>query len=506
MTTNTIDKYIRYFYWVLFVTFVIKLILSAVIPLTGDEAYYWIWGKFPAWGYYDHPPFIGWFLHPFVLISQNKIWLRLPVVLTTTFMGWLTFLLLRSYDPIKAALIAILFLISPLPLGAVLITTDTPVILFSFLSALCVFHAIRHNDRWGWYALGGLFLGIAFLSKYFAVLLTLAYLVYLLGVAPNRKRVLGAGLLLLGVLPFGLENLYWNYTHAWANILFNVYNRNAGDYFSIQTVLFFVVTVFYIFTPPICYHIFKQRKHFFKKHQPEEFYFLTYLVTVPIACFLLISTFSTIGLHWPLSFVPFAYLWLAVSASVVQIKKMLKFMYGFTGLHLALIFIAAILPMTSIYSWPTSMQDKAKLVYFFEHKAVRDSLDQYNQKYIFTSLDYVQADMMFYDSGYYCPTFGIGSVHGREDDLMTNFKLLAHKNFLIFYTRPPHAGEYQAYFAQSSVHHFVYDDATFYYVLGKNFNYPAYRYHVLQDINNTYWQVPDYLPHAKSFFAVKYSF
>ena len=33
--------------------------LAAVFPITGDEAYFTVWGLLPAPGYYDHPPMVG---------------------------------------------------------------------------------------------------------------------------------------------------------------------------------------------------------------------------------------------------------------------------------------------------------------------------------------------------------------------------------------------------------------------------------------------------------------
>ena len=127
------NRYVTWFWIVVLGAFLIKTVLAIYVPLTGDEAYYATWGKFFRWGYYDHPPFLGWFLHPFVYFGLSNFWLRLPTILTTTIVGVVMFYLLRPYNVKKAALIAILFLISPISLFDVLITTDIPLILFSFL-------------------------------------------------------------------------------------------------------------------------------------------------------------------------------------------------------------------------------------------------------------------------------------------------------------------------------------------------------------------------------------
>ena len=50
----------RLFWLVLFVTLAIRTFLASRVPIIGDEAYYYMWGKYPALGYFDHPPMIGW--------------------------------------------------------------------------------------------------------------------------------------------------------------------------------------------------------------------------------------------------------------------------------------------------------------------------------------------------------------------------------------------------------------------------------------------------------------
>src|SRR5213595_2825392 len=37
----------------------LRLIVAAFTPITFDEAYYWMWSKHLAGGYYDHPPMVA---------------------------------------------------------------------------------------------------------------------------------------------------------------------------------------------------------------------------------------------------------------------------------------------------------------------------------------------------------------------------------------------------------------------------------------------------------------
>ena len=49
-----------------------------LLPITADEAYYFSWGKHISWGYFDHPPLIGW-----IVSLTNSSTVRLPFLFAT---------------------------------------------------------------------------------------------------------------------------------------------------------------------------------------------------------------------------------------------------------------------------------------------------------------------------------------------------------------------------------------------------------------------------------------
>ncbi len=50
----------KYPLWFLLGTLLIlNLIQAANTELLDDESYYWAYSRFPAWGYFDHPPMIA---------------------------------------------------------------------------------------------------------------------------------------------------------------------------------------------------------------------------------------------------------------------------------------------------------------------------------------------------------------------------------------------------------------------------------------------------------------
>lgn len=483
----------------LFCVLVVKFLLAWFIPITADEAYYALWGAYLSGGGYDHPPMIGFLLYPLLQFGHHALTLRLPAIFTSLIIGVVTYLYLKKEDPKRAAMTSILLMLAPISLFNIIITTDTPLFIFSFLSVICVLQALRNNDDWCWFALGGLFLGLAFFSKYFACLLGLAYAVYFLFIAPNRARLIGLGLLVLFTLPFVVQNIYWNYQHDWSNILFNVYNRNNDMGFSIKTLFGYLLILFYLITPPLVFAVASFSKQALK-HQALFYFFF-----IPLLLFFLLSSFKPIGLHWPLSFIPLIYVWAGMYLSIDRLRKLLRFTVYWSGLQLILIASLLLIPLKSVQHPTIPALNYNKIVYFFHHKTINGLLKaKYPQHYIYASPNYADACLFFFDTHHYASVFLKGSYHGREDDLITNFKDFKNKNFLIFSRTPLIYNDYKPYFQRVTLHTFYYEEATFYYLVGTKFNYPDYRDNLLKTINDTYWVDPPYLPHAPSFFYLKY--
>jgi 4-amino-4-deoxy-L-arabinose transferase-like glycosyltransferase len=154
----------------------IRLVISATFPITGDEAFFYWWGVFPDWGYYDHPPMVGWFIAAMLHGLGDSTWsIRLPTVLLPLVQGLVLWWGVSAWDRERAPWAALLFWLTPINWINTLVTTDTPLMLWSMLSVACLIHAEvrpRLDGRaWVMYALSGVFIGCAFLSKYFSVVL-----------------------------------------------------------------------------------------------------------------------------------------------------------------------------------------------------------------------------------------------------------------------------------------------------------------------------------------------
>ena len=90
----SIDKLPEWsFFWcwlfpVIAMVFFLKSFVAWFFPFTGDEAYLALRGKKAAWGYYDHPPVLGWILYLVQYISKSSMAMRLvPIIFTTLVLG-----------------------------------------------------------------------------------------------------------------------------------------------------------------------------------------------------------------------------------------------------------------------------------------------------------------------------------------------------------------------------------------------------------------------------------
>ncbi len=495
------------FNYILLATLAIKLVLAGVIPMSGDEAYFIVWARHLDFGYYDHPPMVGWFLHLMLYLGSAEMILRLPAILTSTLIGYGIYRLLKPQDEARAALIAILFLISPLNVVNVLITTDTPLILFVFLSVAALYKALQ-KDSLAWYGAAGVFFGMAFLSKYFAVLLGLAYVAYFVssgrsGIFSSKssRKWQGFALLLLAALPFALLNIYWNYTHCWDNILFNLYTRNEGAQFSPSKLAIYLGTQVYLLTPPLLYFLFKNRSGFWQKISGDQFKLFFFAFAVPLAVFALLSLKKVIGLHWVLAFYPFVYVLLYQLLARDELLKLVRFMAWFTGAHLAVIAVIALLPMQT---WQQTRLYES-IVFTFKTDEIVEKIRPYEEQNFLLATDgYSPSAIVSYHYGKEFFVFGEGSLHARQDDMVTDFRQFNGRNMLILKKSAPDLIQYAPYFNKVESRPFTLHGVTFYLVLGYGFDYAEYRDVVLRQIKDKYYKIPAYLPHAPCYFCAKY--
>lgn len=206
-----------------------RCLFAPSIELTGDEAYYWVWSRHLAGGYFDHPPMVAWLIHLSTLIfGSSELAVRLPAILlgAGTIVAATAALYLAGAS--RKALLAIQFLLLASPLlhvSAWVMTPDIPSFFFTTAAIAAAIYCLRSTSLLAWIALG-VFCGAAMLSKYTALLPAATLLAFLL--LHNRRnlpRCLLAGLIASAVL---VPVLLWNFRHGWISFAFQL-GHGMGD-------------------------------------------------------------------------------------------------------------------------------------------------------------------------------------------------------------------------------------------------------------------------------------
>lgn len=489
----------RRFYALLAATLIFRVWLGAAFPITGDEAYFVWWGWIPDWGFYDHPPMIGWWLAALSLLGKSEAWLRLPVILQPALLAlavrWALPRLVTGIGAERCDWIALLVLLAPVNVWNVFVTTDTPLVYFSVLSGLAWLRASRDDDL-RWYAAAGVLLAGAVLSKYFAALLGFAYLVDVLRRRTPRAFA-GLAIAYACTVPGLLLMAWWNSGNCWPNYMFNFVNRHEDAGLSAKTPLLYAVTLLYMLTPPVLWLAARQRRLATPDFSLPA---LGVLAWVPFVLFAALSLVKQIGLHWLLSFVPFTLIWLGLRLAPGTLRRVGLFFAGFAVLHVAAILVVSRLPLET---WQkTRLYDG--IVLSFEREALAKELQPYRADWVLAMDGYSNAVTLGYNLRQYVIVFGEASSHARHDDILTDFRRLAGRNILILRKSAPNPADYAPYFRQVDVDSFEVRGARFWRVKGQGFDYPHYRDTVLASIRRKYYAIPGRLPQSACYFCDRY--
>lgn len=477
-------------------TLAFRFWLAHALPITGDEAYFYYWGKWPDWGYYDHPPMVGWWLAALLRISDAEWFLRLPSILAPVVIAsGCAWYLGRGAT---AWTVASIVLLAPASVWNVAITTDTPLAYFSFFSGLAFLRAVREGDR-RFYLLAGVLLGAALLSKYFALFLALAYAGYCLRTA-DRAKLAGLALVAAGAAPAVALNVWWNANHCWANILFNLFNRHEGAGFSWGRPPLYALELLYLLTPPVIWLLAKRRGRRAPPPADVAARALVWMAAVPLALFALLALVKTIGLHWMLSFLPFAFLLLAQGVGREALRAAASFCAGFALLHVAVIGGIAFTP---VEAWrATKWYDGIVMTVKADELLAR--LEPWRHDYVFATDGYSPSATLGFDAKRYFIVFGEASSHARHDDILTDFRVLQGRNILVLRKSPPDEVDYARYFERIEVRELTLRGARFWLVLGQGFRYAPYRDAVLAKVKSRYYAIPAWLPVRRCYFCERH--
>src|SRR5947207_7131211 len=181
----------------------LRLVAAAWTPLTFDEAYYWMWSKHLASGYYDHPPMVAVVIRLGTLIAgDTEFGVRLVSILLALPMSWAIYqaaAILFGSRRVAASSAILLNVTLMAAVGTMIVTPDAPLLVAScFL--LFSLAKVLESGRGVWWLAVGAAAGCALLSKYTALFFGPAILIWLVAVPKLRRWMISLWLYLGGLV------------------------------------------------------------------------------------------------------------------------------------------------------------------------------------------------------------------------------------------------------------------------------------------------------------------
>lgn len=202
----------------------LRLIAAAWTPLTFDEAYYWMWSKHLAGGYYDHPPMVAIVIRLGTMIAGDTTFgVRLVSVLLGLPMSWAVYrtaALLFGGERVASTATLLLNVTMIAAAGTMIITPDAPVMVASSF-VLFTLAKVLASGRGAWWLAVGAAVGAALLSKYTALFFGPAILIWLVLVPKLRRWLISPWPYLGGVVALAMFSpvLLWNADHQWVSFI-----------------------------------------------------------------------------------------------------------------------------------------------------------------------------------------------------------------------------------------------------------------------------------------------
>ncbi|MBI5528396.1 MAG: glycosyltransferase family 39 protein [Deltaproteobacteria bacterium] len=241
-----------------FLVLAVRLPVIGAVGLGDSEAYYWTWSKHLDLSYFDHPPAVAYVIRAGTAIfGDTAFGARILPTLLATATLFVVYLAGEALAGAAAGLLSMGVLIS-MPLfivGGVAAAPDSPQVLFVAFAVLFYLKARKppatcHQPTGSrlqasgfrlpphaCVVLAGLSLGLAFLSKYSALML-IPGLLAALALPSNRhwfrRPSFYAGVLLCALC--SIPVVAWNAAHDWGTLTYHFVSRQGNAGFSLTNL------------------------------------------------------------------------------------------------------------------------------------------------------------------------------------------------------------------------------------------------------------------------------
>jgi 4-amino-4-deoxy-L-arabinose transferase-like glycosyltransferase len=232
----------------------ILVLMVQPVPLSMDEAQYWIWSRDLAAGYFSKPPLLAWIIAGTTSVcGDGEACIRISSPLLHAATAMVVFGIAKELADARVGLwSAVMYLLLPgVTFSSVLASTDVPLLLCWAAALHALARLIRANELRWWLLLGAA-LGVGLLAKY--AMLFFVPCVALAAIMDHdvrrllvSRRAAAAGLLALIIVS---PNIAWNVANGFVSYRHTVTNMNLGaDLFHPAEVAEFIGAQIGVFGP-----------------------------------------------------------------------------------------------------------------------------------------------------------------------------------------------------------------------------------------------------------------
>lgn len=268
----------------------LALAQSASTELIADEAYYWVYSRFPAWGYFDHPPMIAVLIKSGHAIFNSELGVRLICALLSTFTIVITESLTGKRNPFL--FYTIVLSIGVLQIGGFLAVPDTPLLFFTAVF-FYIYRRFVQKINWQNALLVGLAVALLFYTKYHGLLIVFFTVLSNIRSLTRWQTWLAGFFALILYVP----HLYWQWEHDWMSFRYHLFESNVNTYKFSYTTDYLLGQL--LLAGPLAGFILLPAAFIYKtKVQTEKA--LKYVLIGIYSVFLLSSFRGKVEVNWPM--------------------------------------------------------------------------------------------------------------------------------------------------------------------------------------------------------------
>lgn len=420
----------------LLLLFLLRLGFVWQMGLMPQDAYYNYYAEHLSLSYFDHPPAIAYLLRTFTTLFGKKAFvLKLADTVTTLFTAFLLYKLASCFLSRNRAGTAVLLFFSTLMFSFISLvsTPDVPLMLFWTITLIWLYKAIFFDEKAAW-IWAGLFMGLAFDSKYTAVFLFIGLVLFLLLCKPYRYMLFTyrMALVCFFFLVASLPVIIWNVNNRFISFRFQSAERigsAANLHFSFSNILGVAGHQAGILLPVVFFALLvmliKTIKKFhlnFSSIPPKNLFLLCFFLPLFLGFFLLSSVYW-IKLNWMMPCYISGIIWLSTYIGVKWVNRQL-----ILSLFIHLLFMAEVIfyivPLNTgdtWYGWPQLAS------------SVKSLKGQYPDAFIFSADGYkTSAVLDFYLPGETIYGPNVIGLQGLQFNLVQDTKVLKGRNALFF--------------------------------------------------------------------------